>query len=174
MVRLRVWSLSAVLVAGGGAVTAAEPPARPLEQTTLMNKLFGPKKPKPAAPAAPVTITAPLAPEVKADALRAEQDAYLRRVSICTELRRVALERGDDALARQADELERQAASLYNARVAGLGVSRVKSPLPETSPYVSTEGGPTDAQIAKAKAQRLMAPSVPVPGATAQVREVAP
>ena len=175
MNRFRVWGLSAVLVAGLRVpVSAADPDATP-EQTTLMKKLFGPRPPKPAGPTArsgsvtpqrPPTVTAPLAPEVLADALRAEQDAYLRRVSVCTELRRVAGERGDEPLARQADELERQSAALYNARVAALGVTRVKSPLPESmSPDT----------VARASANRLTAPAAPVPNTTtAQVREVKP
>jgi hypothetical protein len=174
MLRFRVWGLSAALAAGGAAsATAAEPP---LEQTTLMNKLFGPKKPKPGPRIPSAAVTTPLAPEVLADALRAEQDAYLRRVSVCTELRRVATERADDQLLRQADELERQAAALYNARVAGLGVSRVKSPLPElaASPFISTESLPTADQIARGKAARLSAPTAPIPGTTTaqQIREV--
>jgi hypothetical protein len=179
MPRLRVWGLSAVLAVGAAEVATAQGPRAP-EQTTLANKIssmFAPKKPKPSASATPTPITAPLTPEVKADALRAEQDAYLRRVSVCTELRRVALERGDNDLARQADELERQAAVLYNARVAGLGVARVKAPLPEsaaTSSAFADLSPPT--QTATAKAQRLTAPSAPIPGSStaAQVREVNP
>jgi hypothetical protein len=151
-----------------------------MEQTTLVNKLsamFASKKPKPSGLVP--TIQAPLTPEMKADALRAEQDAYLRRVSVCTELRRVAVERGDEALVRQADELERQAASLYNARVAGLGVARVKAPLPETATATAFNsldalGLPPDQSLA-VKANRLIAPAAPVPAnSTAQVREVAP
>jgi hypothetical protein len=165
---LRVWGLSAALAAAGGAAAVAAPPGG---QTTLINKLFGPKPPKPvgptAAPQRPLTITTPLSQDVLADALRAEQDAYLRRVTVCTELRRVAAENGDKALERQADELERQATALYNARVAGLGVSRVKAPLPGTA----------DATTASARtaADRLAPPTAPVPGTTtAQVREVTP
>lgn len=177
MNRLRLWGLSAVVAAGiGGPAVGADPPPPP-EKTTLMKKLFGPPTPKTPGPtvrSGPLTISAPLAPSVLADALRAEQDAYLRRVSVCTELRRVAIERGDDTLARQADELERQAASLYNARVAGLGVSRVKSPLPEPS----SNGGLVtfDMPISPAgAAKKLNAPAAPVPGnATARVREVKP
>lgn len=175
MNRFRVWGLSAALAAGGGAASAA-PPAQPVQPTTLMHKLFGPKPPKPVGPAVPsspqrpLTITVPLPQEVVVDALRAEQEAYLRRVSVCTELRRVALEKGDDALAKQADELERQSAALYNARVTGLGVSRVKAPLPETPALASAEPILTPEQ----KAARLVAPAAPVPGSTAEVREVKP
>jgi hypothetical protein len=161
----------------GGPAAAAPPPVAPPEKTTLLKKLFGPPTPRPPGPtmrSGPPTISAPLPPSVLADALRAEQDAYLRRVSVCTELRRVAIERGDDILARQADELERQAAALYNARVAGLGVARVKAPLPEPA------GGTGLASLQmpsspEAAAGQLSAPSAPVPGTTtAQVREVKP
>jgi hypothetical protein len=177
MNRFRVWGLSAALTAGlGGPVAAADPPA-PGEPTTLANKLFGPKQPKagPATPQRPPTVTAPLSPAVLAEALRAEQDAYLRRVSVCTELRRVAVERGDESLVRQADELERQTAALYNARVAALGVSRVKSSLPDPSAVPPDGGPPAPDPIGRAAASRLVAPAAPVPGSTtAQVREVKP
>lgn len=176
MRRYRVWGATAALACGlGGPAAAADAPAQP---TTLMHKLFGPKPPKPAGPAAnadrPATITAPLAPEVVADALRAEQDAYLRRVSVCTELRRVAVEKGDDALARQADELERQASTLYNLRVTGLGVSPRKAPrtAPAKELDVADRGA---AGTAVTQARRLEAAASPVAGTTtAQVREVKP
>jgi len=177
MNRFRVWGLSAALAAGlGGPAAAGDPPA-PGEPTTLAQKLFGPKQPKPApaTPQRPPTITAPLSPAVLAEALRAEQDAYLRRVSVCTELRRVAAERGDEALVRQADDVERQAAALYNARVAALGVSRVKSPLPDPSAAPPDGMPPAPDPIARSAASRLVAPAAPVPGTTtAQVREVKP
>lgn len=176
MRRFRLWGASAALACGLGGPAAAGDSA-PVQQTTLMHKLFGPKAPKPAGPAAnadrPPTITAPLAPEVLADALRAEQDAYLRRVSVCTELRRVAAEKGDDALARQADELERQASSLYNLRVSGLGVSPRKAAPVESAKGLDVAARGTPA--AAAQARRLDAQAAPVPGTTtAQVREVKP
>ncbi|VTU00290.1 unnamed protein product [Gemmataceae bacterium] len=178
MRQFRLWGASAALACGlGGPAVAGD--SAPVQQTTLMHKLFGPRAPKPAGPAAaspdrPPTITAPLAPEVLADALRAEQDAYLRRVSVCTELRRVAVEKGDDALARQADELERQASSLYNLRVTGLGVSPRRSALPEPAKGldVAARGAPGTAAT---QARRLDPQAAPVPGSTtAQVREVKP
>ncbi|MBA4190857.1 MAG: hypothetical protein C0467_22955 [Planctomycetaceae bacterium] len=178
MKRIRVWGASAALACGlGGPVAAADSPA-PIEQTTLMKKLFSPKAAKPAGPTVgtprPTTITAPLAPEVLADALRAEQDAYLRRVSVCTELRRVAIEKGDDALARQADELERQASALYNVRVAGLGVTRSKS-TESARGADSLDRETTTPGQAVTQARRLEAPTTRAPGTTtAQVREVKP
>lgn len=177
MNRLRLWALSAAVTAGVGGSAVAGPPAPPPEKMTLAKKLFGPPAPKPPGPtvrSGTPTVTAPLPASELADALRAEQDAYLRRVSVCTELRRVAMERGDDSLARQADELERQAAALYNARVAGLGVSRVKAPLPDpsTGPALVKFDRPSSPEAA---ARRLTAPTAPVPATdTAQVREVKP
>jgi hypothetical protein len=129
----------------------------------------------------PATVTAPLPPEVVADALRAEQEAYLRRLGVCSELRRVGLDTNDDALIRQADELERQAATVYNQRVAALGVPKVKAPLPETTP--GGFGGAYLPVDPKAAADRLTAPAAPTSlpgtaGASAprpdQIREVRP
>lgn len=166
MIRLRAWGLSAALAAGAGApAVAADPPT----QTTVFAKLFGPAKPKPAGPAVrsgpvtpmrPATVTAPLAPDVLADALRAEQDAYLRRLSVCSELRLVGAETNNDALIRQADELERQAAAVYNQRVAALGVPRVKAPLPDPSPGLA---GGYPAIDPRSAANRLSAPAAPTP-----------
>ncbi len=139
MKRLGIWGLSVALIAGTGATAFADPPTMRAGQTTLMDKFLSlttPKRTGPTVASDPqraMSITAPLPPEVVADAVRAEQDAYLRRVSICTELRRVAAQQGNDTLTRQADELERQAAALYNLRVTRLGVSYAKAPLPETA-----------------------------------------
>jgi hypothetical protein len=80
----------------------------------------------------------------------------------------VALERGDDTMVRQADELERQFGALYSARVAALGVTRAKAPLPEPSSM-------GESLAARSAANRLLAPSQPMPGTTtAQIREVQP
>jgi hypothetical protein len=140
MHRFRAWGLSAALAAGAGApALAADPPAAPrpvTRPTTLYAKLFGPKPPAPGPSAAGQTAAAPMpmSPEAIGEALRQEQEACLRRVSVCDELRKVAAERNDESLVRRADEIERQAATVYNQRVAALGVPKVKVPLPEPSP----------------------------------------
>lgn len=167
-IQLTALALALAAASGSSAIAASPPP----EKSTLFKKLFGPSKPRPGptvrTPGRPLTISAPLPAEQLAEALRAEQDAYLRRVSVCTELRRVALERGDDAMVRQADELERQFGSLYSARVAALGVTRARAPLPEPSSM-------GESLAARSAANQLLAPSQPVPGTTtAQVREVQP
>ncbi|MBA4062233.1 MAG: hypothetical protein C0501_00740 [Isosphaera sp.] len=169
MNRFRGWGLSAAVAAAGGSALAAGPPG-PVERTTLVNKLFGPKAPKPTGPVVgvgnPAAVSAPLPPAAVAEAVRNEQDAYVRRLLVCDKLRQVAAEKGDDDLARRADELERQAAALYNARVAALGVLKGKVPLP---------GGPP-AETVAAQAGRLAAPAAPTPGDTAssKVWEVKP
>jgi hypothetical protein len=73
-------------------------------------------------PAPPPVVFAPLAADVLAEAVRAEQDAYVRRLDVCTKLRKAAAEKADDKLAALADDLERQATALYQARVGKLGV----------------------------------------------------
>ena len=161
MIRFRAWGLSAAIAAGAGApAVAADTPGAPVrQQTTVYNKLFGKPKPKapagpgPVAGARPPVVSGPLPEDIQRDAFRAEYEAYLRRLDVCTELRRVALERNDEALQRQVDELERQAAALYNQRVAALGVPKVKAPLPE----------PTPADDPRIAARRLTAPAPPVP-----------
>jgi hypothetical protein len=165
MIRFRAWGLSAAVAVGAGApaIAADPPPGQPAPtQTTLAAKLFGPSKPKPPGPtvrSGPVTparpSAPPLGPDVLADALRAEQDAYLRRLNVCSELRRVGAETNNDVLIRQADELERQAAAVYNQRVAALGVPKVKAPLPD-SPTTYATADP------RAAAARLTAPAPPV------------
>jgi len=126
MHRFRAWGLTAAMAAGAGApAVAANPP------TTLFAKWFGPSTPKPAArgtaPATTPAAPAPLPAEVVAGALRAEQDAWERRMSVCLKLRQVAVESNDESLLRQVDDLERQAAAVYTARVAALGLPKVKA-----------------------------------------------
>lgn len=78
---------------------------------------------------APVII-APPPPEVLAEAIRAEMDAYARRLDACTRLQQIAIETGDDALLATVEELERQAGAMYQARVARLGCSPKQPPKP--------------------------------------------
>ena len=47
-------------------------------------------------------------------------------MSVCLKLRQTAMETNDESMMRQVDELERQATSLYHARVTALGVPKVK------------------------------------------------
>jgi hypothetical protein len=179
MNRFRAWGLTAALAVSAAvpAKAADDPPVparQPGEQTTLFDKLFGPKpkKPAPATGAKASTITAPLPPEIVAGALRAEQDAWERRMSVCLKLRQVAADKNDEALSRQVDELERQATALYTTRVAALGVPRVKSALPENA----TAAASLDRQLGSGAAVTpLTAPAAPTPTVrTAEARKPAP
>ena len=164
MNRFRAWGLSAALAAGAAApAAAADPPAdaRPVapRPTTLYAKLFGPK-PAPPGPAAAARAAAPAAlpAEVLADALRLEQEACLRRLAVCDQLRRVGAERNDDAMVRQADEIERQVTAVYNQRVAALGVPKVRAPLPESPAAVLDRKLGTGVAV-----NPLIAPPAPAP-----------
>jgi hypothetical protein len=178
MNRLWVYGLGAATVACVGWQAMAADPNMAPGQTTLVQSvqnLFTPKPPKPtlgpSAQTAPLTITAPLTPAVLSKCLQAEQDAYLRRISVCDALRLLADEKGDQALTRQADELERQAKSLYEARVAALGIPKTRVPLNEPATAMRLEEPATP----QAAANRLIAPSSPLPSAsTAEIREVKP
>jgi flagellar biosynthesis GTPase FlhF len=57
--------------------------------------------------------------------LKREQAAYLRRLAVCDQLKDVALKNSDDQLMRQAEELEAQAKSVYENRVAHLSAGKV-------------------------------------------------
>jgi hypothetical protein len=191
MIRFRAWGVAAALsLCAAGHVAAADPPkagvdGRGQDTRPWYKRMFF--APKPAGPAArggaavavpgqpPVSAT--LSPELVHAALQAEQDAYLRRMLICTKLREAGYERNDDALLKQVEELERQADAIYKQRVAALGVSRsVRAPLPPTVGAVASfdlaPEKPTDPRAAAAK---LTAPAAPVPASgTAEVREVKP
>lgn len=173
LTRTRLWGLAAVVTVASAASALAGDPNMSPDQTTLWNKLFGPKPAKATGPSAqpPRTITAPLSPEVIAKAGQAEQDAYLRRLNVCTELRCVADERGDAVLSRQVDELERQAATVYNTRVTALGVPKLRIPLPEPATAMRVD----EPVSPRAAATRLTAPSPTVPTeSTAEIHEVKP
>jgi hypothetical protein len=132
MHRSAAWGLSAL---AAGVLAPMTPAAEP-EKPGLVARWFGGSAAKPESektfadvPARPPVIVGPLDPTVLAEALRAEQDAWQRRMDVCLKLRQVALQLDDEALAARADELERQATALYHQRTARLGVKAgVRSP----------------------------------------------
>jgi hypothetical protein len=135
MHRFAARALSALAAGALAPVAFAADPARS-ETPGLMSRWFGSSGSKPDSektfadvPARPPVIIGPLDPAVLAAALRAEQDAWQRRMDVCLKLKQIALARADESLARQADELERQATALYHQRTARLGVKAgVSSP----------------------------------------------
>jgi len=98
MLRFRAWGPYAVLVAC--TVAFADPPT-----------------PGPAA-----RRVAPLSPEALVEVMQAERDAYSRRLDVCTQLRRIAIETNDPKLEAEALQLEQLAETTYKQRVAKLGV----------------------------------------------------
>lgn len=158
MRRFGAWGLTAALATGAGisASLAADPPPQPASSAKpWYNRLFGDEKPSPpppsaaATPARPPIPTAPLAPEAVAEALQAEQEAYLRRLEVCTKLRQLALESHDDALMQQADTLERQATALYHGRVARFGVKTIRSTGSSDAVVHQTAPHPAESQLDK-------------------------
>jgi hypothetical protein len=123
MHRYAAWGLSAL------ALAPVAPAANPAEKPGLVSRWLGGSGPKPESektfaevPARPPVVLGPLEPAVLAAALRAEQDAWQRRMDVCLKLKQIALNQANEPLARQADELERQATALYHQRTARLGV----------------------------------------------------
>lgn len=179
---LRVWGVAAALAVGAGGTAAADD--RP-----WYKKMFGgAPAPAPVGPtvrsgpvvAAPDRAPTPaMSPDAVAAAFKAESDAYLRRMDVCLKLRQAALDRNDDALYRQVDELERQAKAVYEQRIGALGVSKsARAPLPPSSGAgfaASFDLAPEKQTDPKAAAAKLVAPAAPVPvSGTAELREVKP
>jgi len=105
-----------------------------------------------AVPDRPPVVFGPPEPAVLAEAVRAEWDAFNRRMEVCLALRKVADKRNDDALFAQADELERQATIVRDQRLARFGVksSAMRAPK-ETPPTMPTPPPPTDAGFRRVK-----------------------
>lgn len=132
MHRFAAWGLSAALAGAAAplAVAADSPPGKP-----WYSRVFGGSSAAAESPPAAKTFAelparsiayAPLDPDTLTQALKAEQEAWGRRVEVCTKLREIAAQQNDDELYRQATDLELQATALYDARVSRLGVKSPK------------------------------------------------
>lgn len=180
MNRFRVWGVAAALAVTVGAATsarAAEPTVGTDTRPWYKRMFFSPPKPVgpvvrsgPVAGAPGRAPSGVLAPEVVADAVKAEYGAWERRMSVCNELRKVAYDKNDEALVRQVEELERQVNATYQQRVSALGVPKVKAPLPSapsTGFASSFDLAPEKPFDPKAAAAKLAPPAAPVPVGTA-------
>lgn len=127
MVRVSRGLAVGVLLAGLASAGAAEKPAVKSEKTSKR----------------PAVIVAPPPAEIVVEAVRAESDAYARRLDACTRLRQIAIETGNDNLLNETDELERLAAAVYQARVARMGLSRSQAPKPALSDRLPASIDPT-------------------------------
>ena len=136
MHRRAAWGLCAALAAGAAAPALAADPA-PSESKPWYARLVGGDSKKPeektfgSTAAKPGVVYGPMDPAALAEALKAEQAAYQRRLDVCLKLRQIAVRTNDDQLTEQADELERQATALYHARTAKLGVKAALRAAPE-------------------------------------------
>ncbi|HET6576105.1 MAG TPA: hypothetical protein VFG68_21060 [Fimbriiglobus sp.] len=120
MLRSAAWGLSALALAP--VALAADPAEKPGLVSRWLGSKPEPEKTFADMPARPPVVIGPLDPAVLAAALRAEQDAWRRRMDVCLKLKQIALDQANEPLARQADDLERQATTLYHQRTARLGV----------------------------------------------------
>jgi hypothetical protein len=60
------------------------------------------------------------------DAIKREQAAYLRRLAVCDQLREIALQKNDDELSHQADELQAQAWAVYSKHIVSISPGRTE------------------------------------------------
>ncbi len=135
MNRFAAWGLSAALAAGAAPAFAADPP-KPDDKPSWFGRMVGRSEKKPEQdrtfadlPARPAVLVGPLDPLTQAEALKAEQDALLRRLAVCLKIREIAAAKNDERLLTQADDLEKQAHALYHQRVARLGVkAQIRTP----------------------------------------------
>jgi hypothetical protein len=121
---------------------------------------------------------APLSEEVLLAVLRAEKEAYTRRMDVCHRLREIAFQTNDEELEGKVNELEKQASATYHARVARLGAKSggPLPPLPASDPAAATAA--LDRALGSGTAVTPLTPK-PKPAASAtaranQFKEVAP
>jgi hypothetical protein len=76
--------------------------------------------PATAATPSPSVATKPDGKEQSTRVVADEQKIYLQRLEACTKLREAAIEKGDDDLMRQADDLEMQATEVYRRKISAL------------------------------------------------------
>ena len=129
---LALFAIGAVL----GTVRADDPPVPHRTWYDRLNPFAGPAP----APGPRVRPVGPLSTESLLEVLRAEKEAYTRRLDVCHRLREIALQSNDDTLEAQANDLEKQATLTYRTRVAKLGVKSggPLPPLPDSSSASAT------------------------------------
>ncbi len=168
--------LVAAAVAGLPAVALADPPADPPPSRPLLARLnpFGGAEPTPGPRVRPAV--GPLSDEMLLAILRAESDAYTRRMEVCLRLKEIAHNSNDEKLEAKANELERQATAAYHERVSRLGV-KSGGPLPPVPPSAAATAA-LDKALGSGVAKTPLDPPKPA-GKTAtakasQFKEVAP
>jgi hypothetical protein len=132
-----------LFVLGSAMLAGAAEPAKPETGSWLSRMMPSGKKPEAEktfgnTPLRPPVVIAPLEPSAIAEALKAEQQAWDRRMEVCLKLRMIADKTNNDALAKQADDLEKQATALYHHRSARLGVKAPLRGKPEATAPIAT------------------------------------
>jgi len=179
MRRFLLRGLVAAAVLGLPAVALADPPADPPPSRSLLARLnpFDGGEPTPG-PRVRQPV-GPLSEEMLLGILKAEKDAYTRRLDVCQRLREIALQSNDEKLEAKANELEKQAFAAYHERASRLG-AKIGGPLPPLPPASADATASLDKALGSGVAVNPLTASKPTAAgksATAkasQFKEVAP
>ena len=175
MRRFLLRGLVAAGVVGLPAVALADPPADPPSRPLLARlNPFGEVEPAPGPRVR--QAVGPLSDEVLLAVMRAERDAYIRRMEVCLRLKEIALDARDERLEAKVNELERQATAAYHERVSRVG-GKSGGPLPALPPSVSATAA-LDKALGSGVAKTPLDSPKPAAGKTAtakagQFKEVA-
>lgn len=104
----------AVPAIAADAPSTEEQPSIPWYRWLFLGERAKPMPPKPVVRQAPITR------EALARMLADERDVYLKRLEAITKIKQIALDRGDEAMLKKADDLERQAEETFAQRTAKL------------------------------------------------------
>jgi hypothetical protein len=145
--------MTAALVVGLGlTVAAAQEPDGDLKPTNAKGGWWVGEKPRYRGGKADKKAKAPdegkpalpSPAEVAAFEQERQMNAFSRRVEVCLRLRQIALDTGNDALQRQAEELEARAWEVYRKQTAHLPIP-AQAPEDVANPVEKpAAGGPTD------------------------------
>ncbi len=118
---VRSYAAAALLLLMAAPICIAEPTASEDAPPPWYKRLFSSSKPKPA-PKPPEATTSEKPPTWKDVSRSLEQETalYLERINLCTRLRQIATETGDEALIQKADALEQQADFVFKKRTKPL------------------------------------------------------
>ena len=127
MHRLRLWAAVAVLAVLTGTAAAKDDDENSVPQNydhgaaAFARWNAGHPEPPKTPPVPPQVAAAKARERESAAARRAQEEAnLLRRLAACNRLREVAVQTGDESLERTADELEKRADTVFNARTTAL------------------------------------------------------
>ena len=128
MIRHVRWGGSMVVLAMTAVPLLAQPEAPAPSKPSWFAGLFQSEEAKPGSfaeeQAAKQRVRyGPLDPEVREQALIAEQEAYQRRMDVCLKLRQIAEQENNDTLFQKANDLQEAASQVYQLRISRLGIA---------------------------------------------------